>query len=80
MYKETMDKYRKALEINPAIAVTKENVRTHIGCSKEELSNLGLEKKDLLRLSRLGLAVKGYAQHEKTKSYHVRWIILKEAS
>lgn len=60
MANQTLVKYREAIAKDPTIVVSKENVRTHQGCTPEQLEALGLGKKELLRLSRLGLALKAH--------------------
>lgn len=63
MANKALEAYRDAVKSNPEIVTTKDNVRNHPGNTEEQLEALGLTPRHLLRLSRMGLALKGYTQN-----------------
>jgi hypothetical protein len=63
MKQDLLRRYEEAIRNNPKIASFKSELKTHQGTSLEDIEKLGLNKKDLLRLSRLGLAVKAYTRN-----------------
>lgn len=63
MYDETLRKYSLAIERDPSVGSLQEGLKDHKGVPLEHMETLGLSKKELRRLIRLGLAVKGYTRN-----------------
>ncbi len=83
--KQALDHLRRAAEKDPNIVTPREDIEKSLGSDPRTLSDLGITGGDLLRLQRLGLAVKArYAtsnnkRPEVTGPHRTRWIIFKEA-
>jgi hypothetical protein len=58
MAKNAINAYRQAIAQKPEIVTTRDNLKDHKGNSMDELEALGLTKQHLLRLQRMGLALK----------------------
>jgi hypothetical protein len=66
-------KVEAALKIDPGIVSGVETVQFHPGRTEEQLAVLGLERKDLKRLEKHGLAVRGYEQTKE--GLRVKWLL-----
>jgi hypothetical protein len=73
--KPCLERLSLALGQDSSIACTPSEVDKHSGHSEEYLVQLGLEKQDLPRLMRMGLALRGYLSTRQ--GYRTRWIILR---
>lgn len=72
-------KLHKVFGLDPKVFCKKEEVVEVLGSNPDYLLELGLTKSDLIRLERLGLAVKARYVVEKTKMHRVRWLLFTEA-
>lgn len=54
---------RDAVLLNPQILVPKAEVRKARGVTERALADLGVSRKDLKRLERMGLAIRAYTQN-----------------
>lgn len=92
MGSSTREVLNAAAEKDPAILTAKEDIEKSLGQDPRYLKTLGLEKNHLIRLERLGLAVKArYSTANKTGRrvfgseeavtgpHRTRWIIFSEA-
>lgn len=61
---ELLNKYRKAIELNGGIAVTRADAYTHKGFPTEYFEFFGLTKRDLKCLEKLGCALRGHTKNE----------------
>lgn len=74
-----------AVSQDPKILTPKDQVEKSLGEDPRYLESLGLEKHHLIRLERMGLAIKARYQTENkrrravTGPHRVRWIILEGA-
>lgn len=73
-----LDRLKHAIGRDPEIVVSREDIGTTTGQDPRWLADLGLEKRDLIRLQRKGFAIKAHYQ-TKEGPVRVRWIIFKEA-
>lgn len=78
-------KLKKAAEKDPQILCPRDKVEETLGSDPKYLENeLGLTKSDMIRLERLGLAIRArYATSNKRKPdvtgpHRVRWVIFLE--
>lgn len=70
------DRLKLAMGQDPRIVVAAADLPQVDGFTLDYLEQLGLEKRDLKKLERMGLAVRG---RMPTKEGHrVRWVIVKE--
>lgn len=83
-------KVLKAAEKDPDILSNREDLQDTVGQDHRYLKTLGLDKSDLIRLERLGLALKcryvtknktgrKVGDYEVTGPHRVRWVIFMEA-
>lgn len=77
--KRCIERLRLAYGQDPEIVVERKDVENTLGSDPGWLNELGLEKQDLLRLERMGFAIKARYVISKSKVHRVRWILLKEA-
>lgn len=74
------EKVKRAVEIDPSIICPKAKVTETLGSDRHYLNDvLGLTKSDLIRLERLGLAVKARYVVQDTGQHRIRWILFEEA-
>ncbi len=72
------NKIKEAFNSNPNLFCDKAEIQSHVGTTTEELALYGLERKDLKRMEKIGLALRGYkrvrvGQQEYTE---LRWILI----
>jgi hypothetical protein len=78
------DRLRAAVTQDPAILTERTELEKTLGQDPRWLSELGIEKADLIRLSRLGYAIKARYEIKKqrkksTGPHRIRWIIFSDA-
>jgi len=72
------DKVKAAALKDPEIICAKDKAGETLGSDAKYLEEiLGIGKSDLIRLERLGLAVK--ARYETKQGHRIRWLIFSEA-
>ena len=71
-YKATVERLKSILEARPDWVATSENLDKYPGVSEHDLYLENMSKKDMLKLERLGLAVRGKTDNGGLKVYETK--------